>query len=131
MNTAKLIYKNDYLVISDFIYNQEDEYYNTSFVLEVRSGCFSGIAPCEYEINEFRKFVCELSKMYDFQQQVVILNDICYGSTVKFEMDKTGHVEISGEIFGEAAVHSLQFSFVVDQSVLKQFIFELQKIISD
>lgn len=132
MSIAKLIYENNFLIINNFTYHQEDiDYnYNTSFDLEVRSGSFSGVAPCEYDIKEFRKFVQELLEMYDFKKQIVMLNDICYGSNVKFEADKTGHIEVSGEIFGEAMEHSLKFSFVTDQFVLKQFILELQNMIN-
>ena len=130
MSSAKLIYENNFLIVNNFTYHQEDIYYNTSFDLEVRSGTFSGVAPCEYDIKEFRKFVQDLLKMYDFKKQRVILNDICYGSNVKFEADKTGHIVVSGEIFGEAMEHSLKFSFVTDQVVLKRFISELQNMIN-
>ena len=68
--------------------------------------------------------------MYDFKKQIVMLNDICYGSNVKFEADKTGHIEVSGEIFGKSMEHSLTFSFITDQFVLKQFILELQNMIN-
>ena len=67
--------------------------------------------------------------MYEFKKQIVMFNDICYGSNVKFEADKTGHITVSGEIFGKALKHSLKFSFVADQFVLKQFISELQNMI--
>ena len=128
MSTAKLIYEDNYLMINNFIYHQQDIYYNTSFDLEIRSGSFSGVAPCEYDIKEFRKFVEELLEMYDFKKQIVMFNEICYGSNVKFEADKTGHIKVSGEIFGEAMEHSLKFSFMIDQSVLDKFISELQNI---
>lgn len=129
MYSAKLIYEKDYLIISNFKHYKEDEYYNTSFDLEVSSGGFRGLAPCEYDIKEFLKFVQNLAQMYDFKKQTVMLNDICYGSNVKFEADKTGHIEISGEIFGEAMEHCLKFSFAADQFVLKQFISELKNMI--
>ena len=128
MSTAKLMYENNYLIINNFIYHQKDIYYNTSFDLEIRSGSFSGVAPCEYDIKEFRKFVEELLEMYDFKKQIVMFNEICYGSNVKFEADKTGHITVSGEIFGEAMEHSLKFSFMIDQSVLDKFVSELQNI---
>ena len=128
MSTAKLIYEDNYLMINNFIYHQQDIYYNTSFDLEIHSGSFSGVAPCEYDIKEFRKFVEELLEMYDFKKQIVMFNEICYGSNVKFEADKTGHITVSGEIFGEAMEHSLKFSFMIDQSVLDKFISELQNI---
>ena len=129
MSTAKLMYEDNYLIINNFIYHQKDIYYNTSFDLEIRSGSFSGVAPCEYDIKEFRKLVEELLEMYDFKKQIVMFNEICYGSNVKFEADKTGHITVSGEIFGEAMEHSLKFSFMIDQSVLDKFISELQNMI--
>ena len=129
MSTAKLMYEDNYLIINNFIYHQKDIYYNTSFDLEIRSGSFSGVAPCEYDIKEFRKFVEDLLEMYDFKKQIVMFNEICYGSNVKFEADKTGHITVSGEIFGEAMEHSLKFSFMIDQSVLDKFISELQNLI--
>ena len=128
MSTAKLIYEDNYLMINNFIYHQQDIYYNTSFDLEIRSGSFIGVAPCEYDIKQFRKFVEELLEMYDFKKQIVMFNEICYGSNVKFEADKTGHITVSGEIFWEAIDHSLKFSFMIDQSVLDKFISELQNI---
>lgn len=129
MSTARLIYEDNHLIINNFVYHQKDIYYNTSFELEIRSGSFSGVAPCEYDIKEFRKFVEELLEMYDFKKQIVMFNEICYGSNVKFEADKTGHITISGEIFGEEMEHSLKFSFMIDQSVLDKFISELQNMI--
>ena len=129
MSTAKLMYEDNYLMINNFIYHQKDVYYNTSFNLEIRSGFFCGVAPCEYDIKEFRSFVEELSEMYEFKKQIATFNDICYGSNVKFEADKTGHITVSGEIFGKAMAHSLKFSFTTDQFVLKQFISELENII--
>ena len=128
MNIAKLMYDDNYLIINNFIYHQQDIYYNTSFDLEICSGSFSGIAPCEYDIKEFQSFIKDLSEMHEFKKQIVMFNDICYGSSVKFEADKTGHITVSGEIFGEAMEHSLKFSFMIDQSVLDKFISELQNI---
>ena len=130
MSTAKLIYEDNYLIINNFVYHQKDVYYNTSFDLEIRSGSFCGVAPCEYDIKEFRKFVQELLEMYNFKKQIVMFNDICYGSSVKFEADKIGHITVSGEIFGKEMVHSLKFYFTTDRFVLKQFISELQNMIN-
>ena len=130
MSSAKLMFEDNYLIINNFICHQKDIYYNTSFDLEIRSSSFCGVAPCEYDIKEFRKFVQELLEMYKFKKQIVMLNDICYGSNIKFEADKTGHITVSGEIFGKAIEHSLKFSFMIDQSVLNKFISELQNMIS-
>ena len=130
MKNAKLMFEDNYLTITNFTYHKGDVYYNTSFDLEVRSGSFSGVAPCEYDIKEFQSFFKDLSEMYEFKKQIVMFNEIRYGSSVKFEADKIGHIIVSGEIFGKAMEHSLKFSFMIDQSVLNKFISELQNMIS-
>ena len=129
MGCARLIYENNYLIIDNFDYHNEDAYYNTTFDLQVSSGNFKGLASCEYNIKDFRKFVDELQKMYDFKLQTVVLHEICYGSRIQFQADKTGHIEITGEIYGDAMEHCLKFIFTVDQCVLKQFLSELQNLI--
>ena len=68
MSSAKLMFEDNYLIINNFICHQKDIYYNTSFHLEIRSGSFCGVAPCEYDIKEFRKFVQELLEMYKFKK---------------------------------------------------------------
>lgn len=126
---ATLLFGCDYLKIKNFEYHAKDTYYNTAFDLEVRSGVFCGQAPCEYNMQEFRGFVLELSEMYDLKRYTAHLNEIGYGSSVKFAADKIGHIEISGEIFGEARLHSLKFSFMADQTVIGQFITELRELV--
>lgn len=129
MGCARLIYENNYLIIDNFDYHNKDAYYNTTFDLQVSSGNFKGLASCEYNIKDFRNFVADLQKMYDFELQTVTLHEICYGSRIQFQADKTGHIEITGEIYGDAMEHSLKFIFSVDQCVLKQFLSELQNMI--
>ena len=129
MGCARLIYENNYLIIDNFDYHNEDAYYNTTFDLQVSSGNFKGLASCEYNIKDFRNFVADLQKMYSFELQTVTLHEICYGSRIQFQTDKTGHIEITGEIYGDAMEHCLKFIFTVDQCVLKQFLSELQNLI--
>lgn len=131
MNTAVLKYENNFIRISDFTYHNNDIYYNTDFNLEIRSDVFSGIAPCEYDIKEFRKFTDELTEMYNFKRQTVSLNEICYGSEVKFEADKIGHILVSGEIFGRTMGHSMKFMFTIDQTALMPFIEQLKVLIEN
>lgn len=129
MGCARLIYENNYLIIDNFDYHNEDAYYNTTFDLQISSGNFKGLASCEYNIEDFRNFVADLQKMYSFELQTVILHEICYGSHIQFQADKTGHIKITGEIFGDAMEHCLKFIFTVDQCVLKKFLLELQNMI--
>lgn len=52
------------IVISDFCYDLGAERsgnpYNTTFYIAVKSGAFSGIGDCEYDINEFIQFAKQI-----------------------------------------------------------------------
>ena len=103
--------------------------YNTTFDIRVCSGAFCGYAGCEYDIKQFRVFVRELREMYDFKRSSVELSEICYGSRVTFTMSKTGQIEVSGKLYGEAKEHSLTFVFSADQSSLLPFIEALENLV--
>ena len=131
---AELKYGENLMSIENFeTYTGEVERgnpYNTTFVIRVCSGVFSGYAGCEYDIKQFRVFVAELHEMYRFKRSSVELSEICYGSTVHFSMNKTGKIEVSGEIYGEAKEHSLTFVFVADQTSLLPFVEALERMIA-
>ena len=63
----------------------------------------------EYDIKELIRFAREMEELFCFKRDKTELNDICYGSKVVFCMDKTGHLDISGKIFGHAAEQCLEF----------------------
>lgn len=116
--SAEIRYDGNLFAIEDFKFYTEEEKqgnpYNTTFHIRVVSGSFSGYAFCEYDIKEFIRFVSEMGELYYFRRDKTELNDICYGSKVVFFMDKTGHLDIFGKIFGHAAEHCLEFRFAAD-----------------
>lgn len=128
-----LTHNENMLSIKNFYYSPEDEKngnpYNTSFLVKIVSGEFSGVGICEYDINEFKKFAKEINDLYEFKRFQVLFNDICYGSTIDFKLNKIGHLEIKGEIFGKSMFHSMKFSFNADQTSLKGFADSLKNII--
>ena len=131
---ASISYQGNLLEINNFSYSAEDAKngnpYNCSFDLYVKSGMFSGVAPCEYDIKDFRRFISELDELYNFKRDLVSFNEICYGSKMIFSLDKYGHIVIEGSIFGEAMEHSLKFSsFEIDQTFLLSFINQLNLLI--
>lgn len=130
--TAELKYLDSSLVIEGFRHypheKEIDNPHNSIFRLHVASGGFTGIAPCEYDLDKFKLFVSELEELYRFERKTVVLAEIGYGSKVTFYMDRRGILEVSGTIYGERAEHSLTFSFTADQSVLLSFISELSAI---
>jgi len=129
----KLCYCDDYLEVRDFrVYEKEVQRgnpYNTIFTLVIHSCGFHGVSPCEYDILNFCTFVSDLHRLFSFEIDNVLLNDICYGSHVTFSMDRTGHLEISGKVYGDARTHSLEFCFNADQTVLKSFIDGLDEML--
>lgn len=126
---AELRYLANILVIDNFRhYPQRKEIgnpYNTLFKLYITSDGFTGIAPCEYDIDKFKTFVAELEELNRYERKNVELHEGGYGSTVNFYMDRTGELIVSGTIFGEAAEHKLTFVFHADQNALTAFINQL------
>lgn len=127
-----LNYCENSLAISDFVHYQADveagNPYNTSFNIAIVSGPFSGFGPFECDIKDFIAFTREINELYEFHRIEVKLQDICYGSHVNFEMDRIGHLIVSGEIFGNATIQSLKFEFEADQTALKPFADSLKLI---
>ena len=132
MGSFELIHGQNHLTISDFNHSAADAAsgnpYNTTFRIHVVSGEFSGAGECECDIAKFKTFMEGMELLYGFGLSEVALLDIGYGTNVLFQMDKVGHVEISGEIFGEAMCQSLRFVFEADQTSLKPFIESLRPI---
>ena len=50
-----------------------------------------------------------------------------FGSDVEFTLSKNGHITVSGTVIN--FVHSMEFEFEADQTVLPPFINELNKIV--
>ncbi len=120
--------------ISNFTCSEKDASignpYNCSFDLKIISGSFSGISPCEYDIKEMRRFLIEIEEMYQLKRNVAELKDIGYGTQITFKLDKLGHINISGIIYGTAREHSMTFSFDADQSSLGSFCKELKLLLN-
>nr|WP_300005427.1 hypothetical protein [Tissierella sp.] len=91
------------------------------------SGEFSGSSDFEYNIKDFIKFIKELKDLYEFKLHIVNLNDICYGSNIKFSLDIKGHITIAGKIYGNNMDHSLTFQFITDQTAINKFSNSLYK----
>lgn len=135
MESFELSHCDNSVSIYDLEYSPSDAEsgnpYNTTFYIKVVSGLFSGVGDCEYDMKEFVAFARQINELYDFRRPSVKLHDICYGSWVNFEMDKTGYLTISGEIYGSAMVHSMKFEFYADQTSLKGFVNSLKKLYSE
>ena len=130
---AKLEYCGDYIVIRDFHHYIDEENkgnpYNCSFDIIVKSGVFAGIADgCECDYKELQKFIVSLEDLILFKRTNVTFSEIGYGNTIQFKCDRTGHIEVLGEIQGNAGSHILKFEFMTDQTVYPPFINKLKSL---
>lgn len=120
------------IVFSDFRYCAQDKAmgspYNTVFSVRVYSDGFSGIGKWECDRDALAVFAESLAELYAFGRDSAVLEDISYGSRVEITMDKTGHLTVSGVLYGSRAEQSLTFRFKADQTALGTFCAMWQKI---
>ena len=130
---AEFIDQGNSIAIDEFVFYADElrrgNPYNTTFLIFVKSGSFSGFGDCECDIKEFKRFVNELQEMYGFKKNSVAFKDICYGSEIVFTMSKLGRIEVKGTVYADAMQHSLTFCFNTEQSVFFPFICELRKLV--
>ena len=131
---ARLAFADNYLEIRNVHHFPEEVMrgnpYNTTFDMAVCSGDFAGTASCECDLAAFRRLIGDLRKLYGFSLSHMRLDDLCYGSRVDISIDRAGHMEVSGKIFGRAMEHCLEFTFPADQTALMPFIEELDAILA-
>ncbi|MCM1524874.1 MAG: hypothetical protein NC120_10500 [Ruminococcus sp.] len=128
-----LEYCGNYIEIKDFRHNTEDEKagnpYNCSFNIKIVSGLFSGFADgCEQYYKEMKKFAEQLEDLINFRIKRLTFTEIGYGNRIDFVCDRTGHIKVSGEIYGDTRSHCLKFEFMTDQTAFPSFINALKKL---
>ena len=132
---AEFIDQSNSIKIENFVFYQNElqrgNPYNTTFLIFVTSGLFSGFGDCECDIKDFQRFVYELQEMYDFKRNSVAFKDICYGSEIVFTMSKLGSIEVKGTVYADGMQHNLTFCFNTDQSAFLPFICGLKKMIEN
>ncbi len=130
---ARLEFCGNYIEIINFSYISEnrqpgDPLYCT-FDIKIRSGVFSGIADgCEYDHQEWEKFISSLEDLINFRIKKTSLFETGYGNRIDLECDRTGHIRVSGEIYGDACSHYLKFEFDTDQTAFPPFINALKSL---
>ncbi len=121
----------NFLEFSDFHHFAEDEAngnpYNFFFRVRVSSGGFAGHTNWECGKKKFAEFVQSLQALYNFRCTSAELNDIGYGSRLCFDLNNTGHLTVTGTLYGHAADHSVTFRFTADQTDLYTFLINLHK----
>ena len=117
------------LSLRDICYSPEDARispYNTVFQAKVVAEGFSGQGEFECDWTEFLRFVSELNELYDFERNEVEIDDIEWGNRLRFSMDHSGHLTVSGHLYGGVSRQTLEFEFWTNQTALALF---LQQII--
>lgn len=128
---ARLEYCGDYIAIKNFEHDVDCEKsgnpYNCTFDITVKSGAFSGVTGvCECDYKELQNWIVALEELIAFKRRNVTFCEIGYGNTIQFECDRTGHIEVFGEIRDNVGSNVLKFSFMTDQTVFPKFINELK-----
>ena len=119
--------ENNKELLIDNIFISNEDYkagnpYNTTFRVKVKSGYFAGAGDFELDIADFCTFSKELFNLYNNLSGKVSLNDVGHGSFLQFEaIDKIGHIQICGEIYGEAQSQVVKFAYEIDQTELQEF----------
>lgn len=120
------------LAFRDICHSPEDarlSSYNTECYVKVVSGEFSGLGEWECDWKDILRFTEELEEMYQFRRREVEFRDIDWGNWLKFTLDRTGHIEISGLLRGrDGGTHTLTFEFRTDQTALAPFLRQLKEL---
>lgn len=98
--------------------------YNTVCQWKVISGAFAGMGEWECDWQAFVNFSVELEQLYYFQRQEVELRDIEWGNWIRFTMDRTGHLTISGHLYKG---QTLEFEFGADQTALQPVLSQMKQ----
>ncbi len=99
-----------------------------TFRVFVRSGDFSGANNFCASLEKIKSTIQNLTIMYQTLKGECEMDDYDSDSFLKFELDKYGHLHISGQIGGTYDDHYMKFKFSSDQTVLEQLIRTLKSI---
>lgn len=127
---VELCYGENLLAFRDICHSPEDARlgsYNTECYVKVVSGEFTGLGGWECDWKDILRFAEEIEEMCEFRRREVEFRDIDWGNWLKFTLNKTGHIEISGLLRGrDSGAHTLTFEFRTDQTALAPFLRQLK-----
>lgn len=116
--TEKLSFATRYLV-----------YENFTFDLYVVSGSFCGTSSFCVRRDEI-EFLCdELSKLHYSLNGSTSFNDNDSDGFVRFSMEQSGHVVVSGQVGGSHQDHSMRFKFQTDQTCIPRFVQDFKRLL--
>lgn len=110
-----IIDSEDKMLIIEYLYTVEN--YST-FNVKVKSGEFSGSTHFCISIESLVKIEQILSEMYNQLKGLCEISDLDSDSAIIIEMDKHGHMYVSGQIGGSHEEHFMKFKYIADQTDL-------------
>ena len=132
--SAKFSMGRNCVEIFDFWCNdrESNDPYGTEFKVRVCSNGEDNYGESEEEyvgtgswmcgIEEVRNFVGQLDEMNHLQGKHAEIKDVSDGGRLCFDLDRMGHVQVSGTLFGVYGIQSLKFEFTGDQTALGPFL---------
>lgn len=101
------------------------------FYICVKSGEFAGrVRTMILGREAFENLLCEVKKLYAMELEELEFKT-AYGDILSLNMDKQGHLSVSGLIVEPVSGQNLNFVIVADQSGLPPFIRELENLVNN
>jgi hypothetical protein len=118
--TSKVIINSKENALSiDLLYTVENYF---TLNIKVKSGAFEGASNFCISRDNLIIAVETLSKMYDELAGVCVIADYDSDAFITLELNRLGHLSISGQIGGSHQDHSMKFKYISDQTVLMNLI---------
>jgi hypothetical protein len=95
---------------------------NFTFDLTVLSNGFSGTSHFCIRRDQIEKVCADLNNMHLTLSGQTVLNDNDSDGFLKFEIESTGRLDVSGQIGGTREDHSVRFRFQTDQTCIPPLI---------
>lgn len=110
--------------------SQEEDWHDTLLWVKVVSGEFSGRGMFACYWSSLLGIVSALSELYRFERKETELWDREWENWLKFSMDRSGHLTISGRLYDEVSSQTLEFELVTDQTALGLWLKQIMKQIA-
>ena len=104
---------------------------NFTVDLTVRSGNYSGTSHFCVRTDEIETFCGALLKIHDSLSGSTRLSDNDSDGFVKFEMEESRHLLVSGQVGGSHEDHFLRFKFSSDHTCLLPFVADFKTLLND
>lgn len=120
------------LTLNPEIYFSDIEYpENTILHIHLYSNGFSAITTMDIDFKECKVFISEINNLYNTLKGSTSITEPYGSQKITFSADKTGHIDVFGNLTSmtNGYSHSLEFENSFDQTYLKDFVYELNKLL--